>query len=137
MVDRPMSETRRVYGGLYSDPASAERGIRRFRDSGYDSDRLGIVTRDREETKELADDTGAQPLGERGAARLDSDGEQHGAWVRFRRGLDSQTAPGREWSRAADPGGGPGRFALAHAGPPPRRLVALPADPRAGDARSR
>ena len=52
--------TRRVYGGLYSDPAAAELGIRRFRDSGYQGDRLGIVTRDREEAKELAESTGAK-----------------------------------------------------------------------------
>src|SRR6476646_1287840 len=52
--------TRRVYGGLYSDPAAAELGIRRFRDSGYEGDRLGIVTRDREEAKELAESTGAK-----------------------------------------------------------------------------
>jgi hypothetical protein len=54
------SGTRRVYGGLYRDPAEAERGIRRFRDSGYAGERIGIVTRDREEGKELAEETGAK-----------------------------------------------------------------------------
>lgn len=53
----------RVYGGLYSDPASAERGIRRFRDSGYECERIGIVSRDREEAKDLVDDTGAKAAG--------------------------------------------------------------------------
>jgi hypothetical protein len=52
--------TRRVYGGLYRDPSEAERGIRRFRDSGYEGERIGIVTRDREDAKELAEDTGAK-----------------------------------------------------------------------------
>src|SRR6187397_542465 len=51
--------TRRVYGGLYSDPAAAERGIRRFRDSGYEGERIGIVSRDNEEAKEVAENTGA------------------------------------------------------------------------------
>jgi len=54
------SGTRRVYGGLYDDPTAAERGIRRFRDSGYEGERIGIVSRDREESKELAEDTGAK-----------------------------------------------------------------------------
>jgi len=54
------SGTRRVYGGLYNDPAAAEAGIRRFRDSGYEGERIGIVSRDREEAKELAEDTGAK-----------------------------------------------------------------------------
>ena len=59
MEDRTVSTTnRRVYGGLYADPDAAGRGIRRFRDSGYDADRIGIVSRDREEAKELAEDTG-------------------------------------------------------------------------------
>jgi hypothetical protein len=52
--------TRRVYGGLYRDPTEAERGIRRFRESGYEGERIGIVTRDRDEGKELAKDTGAK-----------------------------------------------------------------------------
>jgi hypothetical protein len=51
--------TRRVYGGLYNDPAAAERGIRRFRDSGYEGERIGIVSRDREDAKEVAENTGA------------------------------------------------------------------------------
>jgi hypothetical protein len=60
MEDRTMTTTnRRVYGGLYADPAAAGRGIRRFRDAGYEADRIGIVTRDRDEAKELAKDTGA------------------------------------------------------------------------------
>ena len=54
------TSTRRVYGGLYRDPTAAEQGIRRFRDSGYEGEHLGIVTRDREEAKELAEDTGAK-----------------------------------------------------------------------------
>ena len=53
------SGTRRVYGGLYSDPAAAERGIRRFRDSGYESERIGIISRDRDEAKDVAENTGA------------------------------------------------------------------------------
>ena len=65
MEDRTMAAggsagTRRVYGGLYRDPAEAERGIRRFRDSGYEGERIGVVTRDREEARELAEDTGAK-----------------------------------------------------------------------------
>jgi hypothetical protein len=54
------SGTRRVYGGLYRDPSAAEQGLRRFRDSGYEGERLGVVTRDREEARELAEDTGAK-----------------------------------------------------------------------------
>jgi hypothetical protein len=57
------ASTRRVYGGLYRDPSAAERGIRRFRDSGYEGERLGIVSRDREEAKDLAEDTGAKAAG--------------------------------------------------------------------------
>lgn len=53
------SGTRRVYGGLYSDPAAAERGIRRFRDSGYEGERIGIISRDRDEAKDVAENTGA------------------------------------------------------------------------------
>jgi len=55
--------TRRVYGGLYRDSSAAEQGIRRFRDSGYEGERIGIVTRDREEGKELAEETGAKVAG--------------------------------------------------------------------------
>ena len=51
--------TRRTYGGLYADPAAAELGIRRFRDSGYEGERIGIVSRDRAEAKEVAENTGA------------------------------------------------------------------------------
>jgi len=50
---------RRTYGGLYDDPAAAERGIRRFRDSGYEGERIGIVSRDHAEAKEVAENTGA------------------------------------------------------------------------------
>lgn len=50
---------RRVYGGLYSDVASAERGVRRFRDAGYPGERIGIVSRDTA-AKEVAEDTGAK-----------------------------------------------------------------------------
>jgi hypothetical protein len=53
------TRTRRVYGGLYSDPSAAERGIRRFRDSGYEGDRIGIVSRDRDEARDVAENTGA------------------------------------------------------------------------------
>jgi hypothetical protein len=64
MEDRTMpasgsTGTRRVYGGLYTDSTAAERGIRRFRDAGYEGERLGIVSRDRREAEELAEDTGA------------------------------------------------------------------------------
>jgi len=55
--------TRRVYGGLYRDTAAAEQGIRRFRDSGYEGDRIGIVTRDRDEGERIAEDTGAKVAG--------------------------------------------------------------------------
>src|SRR3712207_2185688 len=58
------SGTRRVYGGLYRDTDAARTGITRFRESGYDQDRIGIVSRDREEAKELADDTGARVAGD-------------------------------------------------------------------------
>src|SRR5919112_3164482 len=44
---------------LYIDPAAAERGIRRFRDSGYEGERIGIISRDREDAKEVAENTGA------------------------------------------------------------------------------
>ena len=53
------SGTRRVYGGLYSDPTAAERGIRRFRDSGYEGERIGIISRNRDEAKDVAENTGA------------------------------------------------------------------------------
>jgi hypothetical protein len=56
--------TRRVYGGLYRDPDAARAGISRFRESGYEQERLGVVGRDREETKELAEDTGARVAGD-------------------------------------------------------------------------
>ena len=58
------SERRRVYGGLYRDPDAARVGINRFREAGYDQDRLGIVTRDRDEAQALADDTGARVAGD-------------------------------------------------------------------------
>jgi len=50
---------RRVYGGLYNDVTSAERGVRRFRDAGYPGERIGIVSRD-SAAKEVAEDTGAK-----------------------------------------------------------------------------
>jgi hypothetical protein len=53
------TRARRAYGGLYADPAAAERGIRRFRDAGYDGDRIGIVSRDHTEAKQVAENTGA------------------------------------------------------------------------------
>ena len=53
------SGTRRVYGGLYADPTAAEAGIRRFRDSGYEGERIGIVSRDNADAKEVAENTGA------------------------------------------------------------------------------
>src|SRR5215212_6181070 len=53
------TSTRRVYGGLYNDPAAAERGIRRFRDAGYEGERIGIISRDREDAKDVAEHTGA------------------------------------------------------------------------------
>jgi hypothetical protein len=46
------------FRALYSDPAAAERGIRRFRDSGYEGDRIGTISRNREEAKEVAENTG-------------------------------------------------------------------------------
>ena len=57
------TRTRRVYGGLYSDPEAAGRGIRRFRDAGYEGDRIGIVSRDRERAEDVAEDTGANVAG--------------------------------------------------------------------------
>jgi len=53
---------RRVYGGLYNDVATAERGVRRFRDAGYPGERIGIVSRDAA-AKEVAEDTGAKTAG--------------------------------------------------------------------------
>lgn len=53
------TRARRVYGGLYSDYPSAERGIRRFHDAGYARDRIGVVARNRDDAGRLADDTGA------------------------------------------------------------------------------
>jgi hypothetical protein len=50
---------RRVYGGLYNDVTTAERGVRRFRDAGYPGERIGIVSRD-SAAKEVAEDTGAK-----------------------------------------------------------------------------
>jgi len=50
---------RRVYGGLYNDVPSAERGVRRFRDAGYPGERIGIVSRDAA-AKDVAEDTGAK-----------------------------------------------------------------------------
>src|SRR3954470_12274335 len=46
------------------DPDAARVGINRFREAGYDQDRLGIVTRDRDEAQALADDTGARVAGD-------------------------------------------------------------------------
>lgn len=61
MNDTPRN--RRVYGGLYRDPTAAEAGIRRFHEHGYAPDRIGVVTRDRDEAGRLADDTGADVVG--------------------------------------------------------------------------
>jgi len=55
-------QRRRVYGGLYGDTASAEQGIRRFRDAGYPGERIGIVSRD-PEARDVAEDTGAKVAG--------------------------------------------------------------------------
>jgi hypothetical protein len=49
---------RRVYGGLYNDVDTAERGVRRFREAGYPGERIGIVSRD-SAAKQVAEDTGA------------------------------------------------------------------------------
>lgn len=57
--DTDTTARRRTYGGLYADSAAAERGIRRFRDSGYEGERIGIVSRDHAEAKEVAENTGA------------------------------------------------------------------------------
>src|SRR5829696_7749283 len=54
--------TRRVYGGLYNDVDSARTGINRFRDAGYEQDRIGIVSRD----KEVAKDTGTHVASDAG-----------------------------------------------------------------------
>jgi len=53
---------RRVYGGLYNDVATAEQGVHRFRDAGYPSERIGIVSRD-SAAKDVAEDTGAKAAG--------------------------------------------------------------------------
>lgn len=61
MAMNPSSDVgtrRRVYGGLYRDRAAAEQGIRRFRDAGYPGERIGVVMRDPDEARALADDTG-------------------------------------------------------------------------------
>ena len=59
MQEQRTTTTRRAYGGLYNDTDSARAGINRFRDAGYDQDRIGIVSRDKEDAKELSKDTGA------------------------------------------------------------------------------
>jgi len=59
LTDTNRNRTRRVYGGLYSDYGSAERGIRRFQDEGYGRDRIGVVARDRDKAGKLAEDTGS------------------------------------------------------------------------------
>lgn len=56
------SGRRRVYGGLYQDVPSAERGIRRFQEQGYTGDRIGIVSRD-PSARDVADDTGSKVAG--------------------------------------------------------------------------
>lgn len=62
VTTRDGSVRRRVYGGLYNDVASAERGVHRFRDAGYSGDRIGIVSRD-SAAKDVAEDTGAKAAG--------------------------------------------------------------------------
>jgi hypothetical protein len=53
------NRNRRIYGGLYPDYDSAERGIRRFHEHGYSGDRIGVVARNRDDAGRLADDTGS------------------------------------------------------------------------------
>jgi len=59
VTDENGNVRRRVYGGLYSDVATAEQGVRRFRDAGYPGERIGIVSRDAA-AKDVAEDTGAK-----------------------------------------------------------------------------
>jgi hypothetical protein len=63
MLDETRS-SRRIYGGLYSDPDAARRGLTRFREAGYDSDRLGVVARDRDDAHDAAEGTGAKVAGD-------------------------------------------------------------------------
>src|SRR5829696_764455 len=65
-ADTTTEGTRRVYGGLYNDVDSARTGINRFRDAGYEQDRIGIVSRDKEEAKDLAKDTGTHVASDAG-----------------------------------------------------------------------
>jgi hypothetical protein len=64
MQESVTTRQRRIYGGLYADPEAARTGINRFREAGYDEDRLGIVSRDREAAQDIADDTGARVAGD-------------------------------------------------------------------------
>jgi hypothetical protein len=54
---------RRYWGGLYPDYNSAERGIRRFNEAGYEGKRIGVIARDRDAAGRLAEDTGAGVAG--------------------------------------------------------------------------
>lgn len=44
--------------GLFPDRASAEQAISDLKEAGFDPSRMGIVMRDRQETREVASDQG-------------------------------------------------------------------------------
>src|SRR5690349_8871009 len=64
MRESETARQRRIYGGLYADPDAARVGINRFREAGYDQDRLGIISRDSDAAQDIADDTGAHVAGD-------------------------------------------------------------------------
>jgi hypothetical protein len=84
--------SRRVYGGLYRDPDAARQGISRFRESGYDADRIGVLSRDREESKDLAEDTGAKAV--EGAAKGAAVGGVLGGLTGLLVGIGALAIPG-------------------------------------------
>lgn len=82
---------RRVSGGLYPDVPSAERGIHRFRDMGYEGDRIGIISRDAE-ARDVAKDTGAGAAG--GAAAGATAGGLLGGLTGLLVGIGALAIPG-------------------------------------------
>lgn len=62
-MDNRAASNRRHWGALYADRDSAERGIRRFHESGYQPDRIGVIARNRDEAGKLAEDTGSDVAG--------------------------------------------------------------------------
>jgi hypothetical protein len=62
-MDNRTAANRRHWGALYADRDAAERGIRRFHESGYEPNRIGVIARNRDEAGRLAEDTGADVAG--------------------------------------------------------------------------